>query len=316
MKIVVLNECFLNESYLKRLKALGEVKVFPNTTNSEDAINRLNGADIAIVDGFLTPLNREVLSSVDKLKLLSLAHTSFSMVDLEAASQKNIKIANAPGFSKQAVAEQAIGLMFAVNRNLVLADKDFRQNPFEMDPGNKLQDKYWGYDLKGKTMGVVGLGNIGGTIARLGSALGMKVLGFNRSQKKIEGVKQVNLEQLLKESDVVIIAVPLNSETENMFSEKEFSLMKDTAILVNISYHKLIDEKALFKALVNKKIRGAGLDGPAGLKKDDPMLDLENIILMPHTGSFTEESFKENLPEIITSSVENFVRGTPINLVN
>lgn len=316
MKIAILNECFLNDNHLNRLKALGEIVVYENTSTAEEAIARLKGVDIAIVDGFLTPLNQAVLSSVDNLKLLVLAHTSFSMVDLEAANQKGIKIANAPGFSKRAVAEQAIGLMFAVNRNIVLADQDFRRQPFEMDPGNKARDKYWGYDLAGKILGVIGLGNIGSTIAKLGNGLGMQVLGFNRSPKQLENVEQVELKRLLKESDVVIIAVPLNSDSKGMISEKELSLMKITSILINISPSQVIDKDALYLALKDKKLRGAGLDSQVELKPGDPMLELENIVLAPHTGSFTQESFKENLPEIITAEVESFVQGSTINIVN
>ena len=232
MKIVVLNECFLNESHLNRLKALGGVEVFNDTTTEEQAIERLKGVDIAIWDGFICPPTTKILETMDSLKLIVLPHTSYFMVDLEVANKKGIKVANAPGFSKEAVAEMVIGLMFAVNRKIPLMDKDMRKNPFDSNPGSiEQQSKYWGFDIKGKTMGVIGLGRIGSTVAELALGLGMKVIANNRSPKSIEGVEMVSLEELLKRSDVVSINVTSGKDTENLISGKELELMKPTAIL-------------------------------------------------------------------------------------
>ena len=136
MKIGVLNECFLNEKHLKRLKALGDVVTFENTTTEQEAIERLKGLDIAIWDGFICPPTAKVLESTNNLKLVVLPHTGYFMVDLETANKKGIKVANAPGFSKEAVAELVIGLMFAVNRKIPLMDRDMRKNPFDSDPSN------------------------------------------------------------------------------------------------------------------------------------------------------------------------------------
>ena len=143
MKIGVLNECFLNEKHLKRLKALGDVVTFENTTTEQEAIERLKVLDIAIWDGFICPPTAKVLESADNLKLIVLPHTGYFMVDLETANKRGIKVANAPGFSKEAVAELVIGLMFAVNRKIPLMDRDMRKNPFDSDPSNvEQQNKY------------------------------------------------------------------------------------------------------------------------------------------------------------------------------
>ncbi len=317
MKTVILNECFLNEDHLKRLKKLGEVEIFENTTTSQDTIQRLKGADIAIVDGFLAPLDRAVLNSPDKLKLLVLVHTGYHMVDLESANKKGIKIANAPGFSKESVAELVIGLMFAVSRKIVMGDKIMRSNPsFEMDPGDRNHDKYWGSDIKGKTMGVIGLGNIGGTVAQLALGLGMKVIATNRSPKQMEGVEMVSLTELLKKADVVSINVTSNRQTANIISEKELALMKPTAFLINVDQAQQLDIEALYQALKENKIAGAGIDVIRGVKKDHPILKLDNITFTAHFGSFTQEAFRKNLPEIVVSNIENFVKGTPINIIN
>src|SRR5690348_8616866 len=123
MKIAVLNEFFLDDSYLDRLKKLGDVEVFNDTDSEEKAIERLKDVDIALGDCFVAPFNKKVLDSTNNLKLLVLNSTGFDLVDLEAANRKDIKVANAPEFSTDAVAELAIGLMFAVNRKIVLGDK-------------------------------------------------------------------------------------------------------------------------------------------------------------------------------------------------
>src|SRR3989344_9376383 len=206
MKIAILNECFLNETYLSRLRALGEVVIFENTRTESEAVKRLIGVDIAVIDGFLCPITSEILQSTSNLKLIVLPHTGYFMANLESANKKGIKIANAPGFSKEAVAELVIGLMFAVNRKIPLMDREMRKNPFESDPGNvEQQNKYWGFDIRGKTMGIFGLGRIGSTVATLALGLGMKVIANNRSSKKMDGVEMVGLEELLKMSDVVSI---------------------------------------------------------------------------------------------------------------
>lgn len=317
MKIGILNECFLNEKHLQRLRALGEVVIFENTKTEDEAIERVKGLDVAIWDGFLCPPAAKVLKSTDKLKLIVLPHTGYFMVDVEMANKKGIKVANAPGFSKQAVAELVIGLMFAVNRKIPLMDRDTRENPFESDPGNvEHQNRYWGFDIKGKTMGIIGLGRIGSTVAELASGLGMHVIAHNRSPKTMNGVEMVSKEEVFRSSDVVSINVTSGAETKNLISQKELDIMKSTAILINVDQGPMVDTEALYDALKNKKIGGAGLDQVAGLTKDHPLLTLNNVVFTGHAGSSTNESFRENLPELVVSAVEQFVKGSPKNLIN
>ncbi len=317
MKIAVLNECFLDESHLNRLRALGEVSVFKNTSSEDEAVERLKGVDVAVIDGFLCPPTAKVLNSTDSLKLIVLPHSGYFMVDLESANKKGIKVANAPGFSKEAVAEMVIGLMFAVNRKIPLMDRAMRENPFESNPGNADQQRtYWGFDLKGRTMGIIGLGRIGSTVATLALGLGMRVIANNRSTKVMEGVEMVSKEELLKRSDVVSINVTSGAGTKNFISQKELVLMRPTSILVNVDQGQQVDTEALYIALRDNKIGGAGLDQVAGLTKDHPMLQLDNVVFTPHAGSSTNESFRVNLPELVVSAIEAFVRNEPKNFVN
>lgn len=317
MKIAVLNECFLSELHLQRLKSLGEVVSFNNSRTEEEATERLKGADIAVIDGFLCPPTAKVINSTEGLKLIVLPHTGYFMIDLEAAKQKGIKVANCPGFSKEAVAEMVIGLMFAVNRKIPLMDRIMREAPFESDPGNiEQQNKYWGFDIKGRTMGIIGLGRIGSTVATLALGLGMKVIANNRSPKTMDGVEMVSKEELLKRADIVSINVTSGADTKNLISGKELALMKPTAILVNVDRGPMVDTEALYATLRDKKIAGAGLDQVAGLTKDHPLLKLDNVVFTPHAGSSTNESFRVNLPELVVSAIEEFGKGSPKNLVN
>ncbi len=317
MKIAILNECFLSAEHLARLKTLGEVIIFPNTTTEDEAIERLKGTDIAIWDGFLCAPTARILESTDTLKLIVLPHTGYFMVDMETANKKGIKVANAPGFSKEAVAELVIGLMFAVNRKIPLMDKDMRANPFESDPGNiEQQNKYWGFDIKSRTMGVIGLGRIGSTVATLALGLGMKVVAHNRSPKSMDGVEMVSKEELLKRADVVSLNITSSTESKNFISEKELAIMKPTALFINVDQGIMVDTDALYTALKKEKIGGAGLDQIAGLTKDHPILKLDNVVFTPHAGSSTNESFRVNLPELVVSTIESFGSGKSINLVN
>jgi len=316
MKIAILNECFFKQGHIDRLKKLGEIVSYKDTDNEEKTIHRLQNIDIAIADQFIAKFNKNVLENVKKLKLLALNTTSFAYVDLKTANARGIKVSNLPGFSKQSVAEFAIGLMFAVNRKIAFGDRFMREAPFELDPGNKDHQKFIGFDIKGKTLGVIGLGNIGTVVAQLGLSLGMNVVAFNRSSKKIRGVKMLNLNEVLKVSDVISIHLALNSDTKNLISNEEFELMKPNSILINTAQPEIVNTEALYNAIKSNKISGVGIDIGTMIKTDHPLFKLENVVITPHAGSFTEESFFVNLPRMIIENVESFVKGKPINVVN
>jgi len=315
MKIAILNECFFTDEHIKRLKKLGEVTIYDDTDTEEKTVQRLKNIDVAIGDQFIAKFNKNVLGK-SSIKHLALNTTSFGYVDIESASKQKIKVSNTPGFSKQSVAELVIGLMFSVNRKIALGDRLMRNKPLELDPGNKNDQRFIGFEIKGKTLGVLGLGNIGSIVAELGIALGMNVVGFNRTPKKIKGVKLMKLNELLKISDVISINLPLNSETKNMITAKEFNLMQKNAILINTSQPEIVNSEALSGALKSGKISGAGLDVGMMINFESPLFKLENVVFTPHLGSFTEEAFFKNLPDMIVANVEAFVKGKPINLVN
>lgn len=315
MKIVVLNESFLTKSHIEQLNQLGEVVVYDSTDTEKKASQRLKDVDIAVIDGFICPLNATVLSSSNQLKFITLNHTGYDMVDMDSANNKGIKIANVPGFSTESVAEHVIALMFAVVRHIPQANKEMHKRPFEIDPANEYQKKYLGFNVLDKTLGIIGLGSIGRRVAELGNGLGMKVVGCNRTAKDIPNVELLSLKDLLKRSDVVSINLALSPEVEYIIGEKELSIMKPSSIIINTARGKHINTQALYNALKEKKIFAAGLDVLEDWSDDNPLVKLDNVVLTPHEAFFTEESL-HNMADIIINNIKAFVQGNPSNIVN
>jgi glyoxylate reductase len=249
------------------------------------------------------------------LKYVSLNSTGFNQVDLVAAKEHGISIANVPGFSTDSVAEQAIGLMFATLRHIPMGDREMRKKPFQIDPANRSQDIYVGANVRGKTLGIIGLGQIGTRVAEIGRGLGMEVLAFNRTPKQVGGVRMVDLDMLLKTSDVISINAAFVDGMKNLVDEKAIGKMKPSAVLVNTARGDFVDEGVLAKALSEKRIAGYGTDVLANWTTNNPLLALENITLTPHSGFFTAESLK-NMGDIIVSNIESYIAGTPQNVVN
>lgn len=314
MKLVVLNECFFKPEHIARLKALGELEVFNDTTTESQVIERLKDANIAIADCFIAPLNKQLFDNVPKLKYLTINSTGYDPVDLMAAKANGIQVSDIPGFSTEAVAEHAIALMFAVNRHIFQLDKRIHEQPYEIDPADKTQLPYLGFNLRGKTLGIIGFGHIGQRVAEIAQAIGMKVIVYNRSPKHIPGIPEVSLEALLQQSDIVSLHTPLNAESENMIGTKELALMQPHALLINTARGKVVDTGALYDALKNKRLGGAGLDVLAQWGKDNPLLSLDNVIVTPHSAWYTKESF-ENLADMVVENVEAYVSGRAKNLI-
>ena len=315
MRIVVLNDPSFDEAQLTRLRGVGTLTVYDNTVGEEQAIQRIESADIAVVDGFKLPVNRTVIEKGISLRLLILTSTAFHMVDFKAAAERGVKVANIPGYSTEAVAEHTIALMLAVVRAIPLADQAMRTRPFQIDPGDEAHRRFLGFELRGKTLGIIGLGTIGRRVAKLGLVLGMQVVAFNRSPRLMAHVRLLGLEELLAMSDIVSIHLAVHPETENIISDRELTLMKPSAVLINTAGGELVNADALYRALKERKIAGAGLDVLATWDPTNPLLGLSNIVLSPQSASWTREACV-NLAASIVGTIEAFARGRPINIVN
>ena len=313
MNIAILSDFSFTEEHIDRLKRLGRLVIYGDTMSEPQSIQRMKGAEVAIV-GDQAPLNNTVLGSADELKLLAIGSTGLDFIDLEFAAAKGIRVAYVPGFSTQAVAEHAIALMFAVIKRIPLGDKKVRERPFEIS-GSQADNQFLGFDVQGKTLGVLGLGSIGTRVAELGLALGMKVVAYNRTPRRLRNVETLDFDEVLKTSDVVSINLALTPETENIISDRALALMKSSAVLVNTARGPHVNTQALYTALKDKKIFGAGLDMLAEWDEDNPLLELDNVVLSPHSAWWTQEA-RTNLADTIVSNVESFVRGESVNLAS
>ena len=221
-KISIVDDMYLDTEQRGRLESMGDVSIYEGVPSSSgQAIERIGNADIAILGW--TNVTENMLNQMPNLKLISVWATGYDYVDVKAATQRRILITNVPGYAAQSVAEHAFALILALVRNLVKADTHVRSGKYSW------QD-FRGIELKGKTLGVIGTGAIGGQVVHLGKCFGMRVIAFTAhpSLERAEklGVEYVELDDLLRQSDFLSLHLPLTPGTSRMLSSREFLLMK------------------------------------------------------------------------------------------
>ena len=305
MKIVFLEPLGLKvqqiEEACKRLKKAGhEVVVYPDRNENIDELKRrAEGAEVIVESNI--PLRKDFLDACPNLKMLSIAFTGLDHIDMEECQRRGIVVKNAAGYSTEAVAELAIALMIDVYRKVLENDAITRQCQRKgIMPGR---------EIGGKTIGVIGMGNIGKCVAKYATLFGCKVLAWNRTPKQVEGVTFLDKETLLKESDIVTLHIALNADTRDFITEKDFALMKPDAILINTARGPVVNEQALADALKEGKIAAAATDDygtEPPLKQDNPLFGAPNLIMLPHIGFATEEAFALRLG-IVVSNVEKYL---------
>lgn len=245
----------------------------------------IKGVDGLIVGGDV--VDKAAIDASDKLKVICMHGVGLDLIDVEYARSRGIVVENLPGINADAVAELALGLLIALARNVVEADRQFREGHWRRQVG---------LELIGKTVGIVGLGAIGKALARKARCLGMSVLAYNRSKDETfavgHGIRYVEMEELMAKSDFISLHVPHTQETHHIIGAVQIGLMKKTAYLINTSRGGLIDEEALYSALKEERIAGAALDvfENEPVVGGSPFAELRNCILTPHTGGQTRES--------------------------
>lgn len=304
---------------LERLKAIADVEV-----NLEDRVltrdELLKG--VRGKDGVISLLNDrmdgEVMDTSKKLQVISNFAVGFDNVDLKAATDRGIYVTNTPEVLTESVADLALALMLGVARRMTEADQFLRQGKWEGWAPMLLL----GNDVYNKALGIVGLGRIGAGVAKRAKGFNMRLIYFdavrNEKLEKELGVTYTSFETLLKQSDFVSIHVPLLPSTRHMFGEKEFKLMKPTAYIINTSRGPVVDEKALAEALKKKIIAGAGLDvfEKEPIDPDNPLLKLENTVLLPHVASGTVET-RTAMADLAVENLMSVLQGKmPPSLVN
>jgi len=266
--------------------AVAEVVLAPN-----DKIETLAGLLDEKVTGVIVRynvFNRELMEKAPNLKVISRHGIGVELIDLEAATERGIMVVNTPAAATVSVAEHVVMMTMVLAKKLMYADAQLRAGNYAV------KDKYLPADVEDSTLGLIGMGKIGGEVAKRCLALGMKVIAYDPYLSEAAfaqlGVgSEKTVEDVLKKADFISLHTPLTPETKHLMGEKQFALMKDSAYLINCSRGEVVDEEALIKALQNKVIAGAGLDVFTKEPPDQnsPLFTMDNVVVTPHSSSLT-----------------------------
>lgn len=311
-------------NYIRKKLKNHKLKFFDRILD-KNKINKIKDIEVLVV--FVhSEVDKEILDSLDKLKLIVTMSTGYDHIDLDECKKRRVKVCNVPDYAENTVAEHTFALILALSRKICQSWDDFRK-------GRHDGDELIGVDLKGKTLGVIGVGKIGKRVIKMAKAFEMNIIAYDVVRNF--NVKYVSLDYLLRNSDVVSLHCPLNEHTENMMNKGNINKMKKGALFVNTARGKLVDTIALVKALKEKKLRGIALDvleneeeiqeEPEVLVKktmhkskvarlEASLLKLNNVIITPHNAFNSEESILRLIDETI-ENIKSFKKGRVRNIV-
>ncbi|MDM5329300.1 hydroxyacid dehydrogenase [Neobacillus sp. CF12] len=307
MKIIISEK--MSSSGISRLNIMGQVEEIPDLwANKEKLINEMIEADALIVRN-QTIVDRNVITAAKRLKVIGRLGVGLDNIDLQAANQQKVKIVSAQNANSISVAEYVMSAILNANRSLSIAAED-------VNLGNWNRQRFTGNEIYGKTLGLVGTGDIGHRIAKRALAFGMKVVGYDPYLHDLSfpfvetGIEKIPFHQLLLESDFISIHTPLTLETRSMFSSPEFNLMKKEAFLINTSRGGIVNEHALLEAVESGEITGAYLDvlDKEPVEPDHFLLNNKRIIITPHIAGLTTES-QERVTNMICEEVVKVLKG-------
>lgn len=316
MKIVIMQPLAVSESVLEKYKdALtkeGHIVTYFDSIpkDQDDVASRIKEAEVVVAVNY--PISAKAINSCPNLKMISVAFTGFDHVDIDACKKKNVVVCNSAGYATHSVAELTFGLIISVMRNIIACNNVVRKQG--------TRQGLIGNELYGKTLGIVVTGAIGMRVAEIGKAFGCKLLSYSRSEKPEAvklGLKYVDLNTLLKESDIITVHAPFNKETENMIDKEEFNLMKPTAIVIQTSRGGTINEQAFTEALNSGKIAGAGIDvfvQEPPVDANNPLLTAKNTVLTPHVAFATKEALVKRA-DIAFNNITSWIKENPTNRV-
>ena len=314
LSIVALDALQLNDLDWSALEALGDVTRYDGTA-PDQVPARAGDADVLLVNKVKLP--ESVLSQLPKLKYVGVLATGYDNVDTAAAARRNIAVTNVPGYSSDSVAQLTFALLLELchhageHSRRVLEEKAWSRQPYYC---------FWDFplsELVGRTMGVVGLGRIGVRVAEIARAFGMNVIAYTRTPKEIAGVKCVDFDTLLAESDVISLNCPLTEQTRGLINADALARMKKTAYLINTSRGGVIVEDDLRRALDAGMIAGAAVDvlSSEPPTEDNPLLHAKNIIVTPHI-AWASRIARQRVIERAAANITGWFSGQPQNVVN
>lgn len=258
-------------------------------------------------------IDAAVLDANPQLRFISSMSVGVDHIDVTAATARGIPVGNTPGVLVETTADATFALLLAAARRLVEADCYVRGGHWRIE--NAWSPEFFtGKDVSGATLGIVGLGEVGQAVARRAAGFGMRILGWNRSERPVPGVELMDLDALLGESDFVCITVALADDTRNLIGKRRLALMKPDAVLVNTARGGIVDEHALGEALSHDRLAAAGLDvfAQEPVPADHPLLSMPNVVITPHIGSATEAT-REKMANIAAENVLAALAGKPMS---
>lgn len=310
----------LPEVVINKLKVFSEVSMWKeeDTPVPREVLLR----EIEDVDGLFCLLtdtiDKEVFACAKNLKVVANMAVGFNNIDIEEATRLGIQVTNTPDVLTETTADLTFALLMATARRVIEASDYLRKGKWRTWSPLQLT----GQDIYGSTLGIIGMGRIAQAVVRRAKGFDMNVMYYNRSQKpELENefaMHFTDLETLLKESDFVSILIPYSSEVHHLIGEKELAMMKNSAILINTSRGGIVDEDALYRALVNKQIWAAGLDvfEEEPISLDHPLLTLKNVVALPHIGSASEKT-RLKMADLVVENLQRVLTGqnplTPVN---
>lgn len=295
------------------LKELGEVEEY-GLLKYEEVAEKISDADVVVCNKTL--LDPHTLHLAENLKYIGLFATGYNNIDIDYCTKHNITVCNAGSYSTNAVAQHTFALILEHFNNIT------GYNKFVHDGKWKRSKTFSPFvyplnEIAGKTLGIVGLGNIGQAVAKIANAFNMNVIACNRSEKNIENVTTVSFEKLLEQSDIVSVHCPLNDDSKDMFDKNAFAKMKKGALFVNTARGGVMVEKDLYDALQSGHLGGACIDtlSVEPMEENCILMEAKNCIMTPHIAWAPVET-RRRLMDIVVDNIKNFLSGAPTNKVN
>ncbi len=315
MRIVLLDALTMgNDMNFKCIEALGETTIYKNTTQSEVA-ERIKDADAVVINKVV--LNEKELSAAKNLKLICVFAIGYNNIDIEYCKKRGIKVRNVAGYCSASVCQHTFALLFTLIESLRYYD-DYVKNGLYSKSGvaNHMGKPF--FEIEGKKWGIIGMGSIGRRVAQAAEAFGAEVFYSSISGvKREEAFKEIPLDVLLKESDIITVHAPLNSKTHYLIGEKELGMMKKTAVIVNVGRGSIIDEEALAYAVDNDIIAGAALDvySEEPPKDDSYIMNIkkhEKVVYTPHIAWASTEARRRCI-QMTADNIKAFLEGKSLN---
>jgi glycerate dehydrogenase len=316
MKITILDGYTVNPGDLtwKELETLGECTIY-DRTRPEEVIARCKGADAVLTNKVI--IDRKTIEALPDLKYIGVLATGYNVIDITAAIEHNIIVTNIPAYSTNSVAQMVFAHILNITQQVRYHSDEVRKGRWT----NNSDFCFWDtpqIELHNKKIGILGLGNIGKSVARIAIAFSMQVFASTSkvNLQLIPEIKKMELDEIFSECDIITLHCPLAEDTYHLVNAHRLSLMKPTSILINTSRGPLIDEQALADALNKKQIFAAGLDvlSTEPPKADNPLLNARNCFITPHIAWATIES-RQRLNETMVSNLKAFIEGKPVNVI-